>query len=54
MSSYLVVFHRVYFLYKISYMFSTYIYVFQRITANTLLVTARAVFIETHSVFPND
>jgi hypothetical protein len=48
------VFHRVYFLYKISYLFSAYIYVFQRITANTLLVTGRAVFIETYSVFPND
>jgi hypothetical protein len=44
MSSQLVVFHRVYFLYKISYMFSAYIYVFQMITANTLLVTARSIF----------
>jgi hypothetical protein len=43
MSSQLVVFHRVYVLYKISYMFSAYIYVFQMITANTLLVTARSV-----------
>jgi hypothetical protein len=44
MRSQLVVFHRVYFLYKISYIFSAYIYVFQMITANTLLVTARSVF----------
>jgi hypothetical protein len=43
MSSQLVVFHRVYALYKISYMFSAYIYVFQMITANTLLVTARSI-----------
>ena len=54
MSSQLVVFHRVYFLYKISYMFSAYIYVFQMIIANTLLVTAMYVFIETYSVFPYD
>jgi hypothetical protein len=54
MSSQLVVFHRVYYLYKISYMFSAYIYVFQMIIANTLLVTARSVFIETYSIFPYD
>jgi hypothetical protein len=35
-------------------MFSAYIYVFQMITANTLLVTARSVFIETYSTFPYD
>jgi hypothetical protein len=48
------VFHRVYYLYKITYMFSAYIYVFQMIIANTLLVTARSVFIETYSDFHYD
>jgi hypothetical protein len=33
-------------------MFSAYIYVFQMITANTLLVTARSVFIETLAQCP--
>jgi hypothetical protein len=54
MSSQLVVFHRVYDLFKISYMFSAYIYVFQMFIANTLLVTSRSVFIETYSDFYYD
>ena len=54
MSSQLVVFRRVYFLFKIAYLFSAYIYVFQSITANTLFGHNKAVFIETYSVFPND
>jgi hypothetical protein len=33
-------------------MFSAYIYAFQMIIANTLLVTTRSVFIETYSGFP--
>jgi hypothetical protein len=35
-------------------MFSAYIYVFQMFIANTLLVTARSVFIETYSDFYYD
>jgi hypothetical protein len=54
MSSQLVVFHRVYDLYKISYIFSAYIYLFHMFIANTLLVTARSVFIGTYSDFYYD
>jgi hypothetical protein len=43
MSSQLVVFHRVYFLYKVHKCLVHTFYVFQMITANTLLVTARSV-----------
>ena len=62
MISQLVVFHRVYVLYKISYLFSAYIYVFQMITANTLFGYSKVCysliieqfstcFIESYSVF---
>jgi hypothetical protein len=44
MSSQLVVIRRVYFLFKISYLFSAYINVFQSITANTLFGHSKGCF----------
>jgi hypothetical protein len=46
-----VVFDRVYDLFKISYMFSAYIYLFQMFIVNTLLVTARSILLKHIQMF---